>query len=334
MSDPFSILGEEARHVLTDESVPEWADPMLATLVDETFSDPDWIFERKLDGERCLAFRDDASVRLLSRSQKDLDDTYPELVDALEGQRAGQFVLDGEIVAFSGGVTSFQRLQQRMSLSTADEARRSNVAVHFYLFDILHLGGRRTTELPLRDRKALLKKAISFDDPIRYTPHRNEDGEAFYAQACDRGWEGLIAKDATKPYTHERSRDWLKFKCVADQEFVIGGYTDPEGSRIGFGAILVGYHDDGDLAYAGKVGTGFDDDTLERLGGRMEELERDDSPFDRGNVPTKGVHFVDPQIVAQIGFTEWTDRGRLRHPRFLGTRDDKQPGDVVRERPQ
>ncbi|MDX1689865.1 MAG: non-homologous end-joining DNA ligase [Acidimicrobiia bacterium] len=326
-------LDDEARSLLEEASIPHDISPMLATLVDDPFSDPGWVYERKLDGVRLLAFGNGGEVRLRTRNDKDRTDTYPEITEVLAGQPPEAFVVDGEVVAFSGSVTSFSRLQQRMRIDDPERARATGVAVFFYVFDVLHLDGHDTTGLPLRTRKSLLREALDFGDPLRYTPHRNEDGESFLADACERGWEGLIAKDASATYTQGRSRSWLKFKCVARQELVIGGFTEPQGERHGFGALLVGHYDDDELVYAGKVGTGYDDDTLDRLGDRLRDLERDDPPFARGRLPTKGVHWVDPDLVAEIGFTEWTDAGRLRHPRFLGLRHDKDPTDVVRERP-
>jgi bifunctional non-homologous end joining protein LigD len=317
----------------TPEGFPDWLDPMLATLTDDHFSDPDWVFERKLDGERAMAYRHDGEVRLLTRNGKDLVDTYPKLVDALAAIEGGDLVLDGEVVAFDGARTSFSRLQARMQITDPDRARASDVAVYLYVFDLLHLDGSSTRDLGLRTRKSLLRRAIAFEDPLRFTPHRNEDGEAYLADACRRGWEGLIAKRADAPYHHGRSRDWLKFKCVNQQELVVGGWTDPQGSRQHLGALLVGHHDDhGALRYAGKVGTGYDRATLARLGELLRDRERTTSPFS-DDVPGSGLHWATPDLVAEIGFTEWTRDGRLRHPRYLGLRDDKDAADVVRERP-
>lgn len=305
---------------------------MLATLTRDYFSDPDWVFERKLDGERCLAFREGKELRLLSRNRKELNDTYPEMVEALRKQKAGDFIVDGEIVTFEGAVTSFSRLQQRMQLRDPEEALQSGVPVFYYIFDLLYLDGHDTTQVPLRHRKALLKRALRFKDPLRYTAHRNAEGEAYHREACRKGWEGVIAKRADSPYSHSRSCHWLKFKCVNEQEFVVGGYTDPKGSRIGFGALLIGCYEGEDLVYAGQVGTGYDDDTLRRLKKRLSSIERQSSPFAGHGVPTRGVHWVEPKLVAQVGFTEWTEDGKLRHPRFLGLRRDKKPQEVVRER--
>lgn len=306
---------------------------MLATLVDEPFSDPAWIFERKLDGVRCLAFRDGTDIRLRSRSGQSLNGTYPELIRPLTETDPDRFVVDGEVVAFEGTVTSFARLQKRMQITDPQKARSSGVAIYLYLFDLLHLDGSDTTRLSLRDRKSLLKRLFSYRDPLRYTPHRNAEGERFYREACERGWEGLIAKDAAAPYVHSRSSTWQKLKCVNQQEFVIGGFTEPEGSRTRFGAILIGYNENGRLRYAGKVGTGFDHDTLRRLGDRMEDLEQEEPPFAGKDLPSRGVHWLSPRLVTEIGFTEWTGDGKLRHPRFLGLRHDKAPEDVVREVP-
>jgi bifunctional non-homologous end joining protein LigD len=249
------------------------------------------------------------------------------------GQDCDDFVVDGEVVAFEGVQTSFARLQHRMQLRDPERARRSGVRVFYYLFDLLHLDGRDVTGLPLRERKALLRRALGFADPLRYLAHRNAAGERFYRDACRRGWEGLIAKRADSPYRHERSRDWLKFKCVNEQEFVIGGYTDPGGKRVGFGALLVGHYDArGRLRYAGKVGTGYSDAVLRDLGGRLARLEQEEPPFAGDQLP-RAVHWVRPELVAQIGFTEVTGDGKLRHPRFLGLRRDKPPREIALERP-
>ena len=332
MTGPLDALSEEDRAALEAAPHPDWEAPMLATLTDDRFSDPGWLYERKLDGERALAFRDGDRVRLLTRNRKELGQTYPEIAEALGKATPEDFVADGEIVAFEGGVTSFSRLQARMQIKDAEAARESDVRVFYYLFDLLHLDGQDLTALPLRARKTVLKRAFDFADPIRFTPHRVEDGEAFFREACDKGWEGVIAKRAGAPYVHSRSRDWLKFKCAAGQELVIGGFTEPEGSRKGFGALLVGYYEDGALRYAGKVGTGFDDAFLESFRERLDGLSRKTPPFED---PPSGddVTWVSPELVAEIGFTEWTSHGKLRHPRFLGLRDDKDPRDVTRERP-
>jgi DNA ligase D-like protein (predicted ligase) len=299
---------------------------MKAVLTDEPFDDPNWIFERKLDGIRCMAHRDRGGpVRLVSRTDKDMTGQFPEVAEGLEAQPVDDFVLDGELVAFQDGITSFSRLQRRA---------REQVSVFLYVFDLLRLEGRDVRDLPLRERKKLLRDSLKFGGRLRHSAHRNEHGTKLFREACKEGLEGLIAKRADSPYrSGGRSRDWLKLKCHFEQELVIGGFTAPQGSRTDFGALLVGYNEDGLLRYAGKVGTGFDHGTLEELGRRLRELERDDPPFADVHPIPRGTHWVEPELVAQIGFSEWTRDGRLRHPRYLGLRDDKPAGDVVRERP-
>lgn len=323
-------LSDDEREKLKQAEQPQWTDPMLATLTEKRFSDPDWIFERKLDGERALAFRQGANVRLLTRNRKEIGGTYPELTEVLSGQDCDDFIVDGEIVAFKGAVTSFSRLQQRMQIKDPEEARASPVAVYYYLFDILHLEGHNLERLPLRARKALLKQVLSFGNVLRFTPHRNRDGENYFEAACKKGWEGIIAKRADAAYRHSRSTDWLKFKCAKGQELVIGGFTEPQGSRIGFGALLVGYYDGDELRYAGKVGTGYDDAFLEDFRARLDRLARENSPFS-GALKEQNVTWVTPRLVGEFAFTEWTEDGKLRHPRFLGLRRDKAAREVVRE---
>jgi bifunctional non-homologous end joining protein LigD len=273
-------------------------------------------------------------VRLHSRNDKPLNNSYPELVEALGAEAAPDFIVDGEIVAFSGHITSFSRLQRRMHIADPVRARRTGVAVYFYLFDILHLDGHDTRRLPNRTRKKLLRAALDFQDHIRFLSHRNRDGEALFKDACRRGLEGLIAKRAEGRYASTRSTDWLKLKCSHEQELVIGGFTAPHGKRTDFGALLVGYYEDGQLSYAGKVGTGFDQRTLTDLGKRMRELERPDPPFVDVHPVPKGTHWIEPRLVGQFAFSEWTRDGRLRHPRYLGLRNDKAAEEVVRERPR
>ena len=306
---------------------------MKAVLSDEPFSDPAWIFERKLDGVRCLAFKDGDGVRLVSRTGRAMNGSYPELVEALRAEPSSRLVGDGEIVAFDGAVTSFSRLQGRIGLSDPRAARGSRIPVFLYLFDLLLHEGRDLRGLPLRERKAILRRSLAFHGPLRFNPHRNEHGEALFAEACAKGLEGVIAKRADSPYRQGRSRDWLKLKCHAEQELVIGGFTAPQGARTDFGALLVGHWEAGQLRYAGKVGTGFDHATLARLGRRLRDMERPDSPFEQVRPVPKGTHWVEPELVAQIAFGEWTRDGRLRHPRFLGLRDDRPAREVVRERP-
>jgi DNA ligase D-like protein (predicted ligase) len=330
----FDALPAAARAQLAATRMPARVDVMAATLTSDRFSDPDWIYERKLDGERCLAWIVDGRVALRSRNDLRLDDTYPDLVDALRSRRRAEAIVDGEIVAFDRTRTSFARLQQRLGVRSASEAREraTKVPVYYYLFDVLWCDGHDVRSLELRWRKALLRQAIDFGGPLRYSTHRNREGETYFAYACAHGWEGLVAKRASSRYVGRRSPDWLKFKCEAEQELVIAGYTEPQGSRVGFGALLVGYYEDGSLRYAGKVGTGFDTKTLVALRRRFDTLALDASPFAE-RVREKGAHWLRPELVAQVGFSEWTTDGKLRHPKYLGLRDDKAPADVVRERP-
>ena len=300
-------------------------EPMKAVLSDQPFSDPDWIFERKLDGIRCIAIKDGSGVSLMSRTARRMNDQFPEIAEALEREPTADFVADGEVVAMRDGVSSFELLQQR---------HRRRVRVHYYVFDMPRLNGEDLRPLPLRERKARLRRALRFEGPIHFNPHRKgEHGEELYREACRKGLEGVIAKRADSPYAGGRSRDWLKLKCHAEQELVIGGFTAPRGSRTEFGALLVGYNENGALRYAGKVGTGFDQATLRALGERMRELEQPESPFEPFKPIPPGTRWVRPELVAQVGFAEWTRDRRLRHPRYIGLRDDKPAREVVREVP-
>ena len=300
---------------------PAWVDPMLATLTKDYFSDAAWVFEPKLDGIRCIAYKKGGGVKLLSRNKLDLTPTYPAVAKALGAHRS-DFVVDGEIAAVKGELTSFSLLQQ---------VHRQQVPAVYFCFDLLHLDGYDTAALPLTARKELLHDALSFHDPLRFVSHVEEEGEAYYREACRRGWEGLIAKRAASPYGRGRSRDWLKFKCSYEQELVIGGFTEPQGARSHFGALLVGYYEGRDLRYAGKVGTGFTERTLTDLHSRMLPLVQEESPFSGRPPLRKGARWLKPKLVAQVAFSEWTSDGKLRHPRFLGLRSDKKPRDVVRE---
>ncbi len=325
-------LSDDEKKKLKKKKQPEFIKPMLATLTKEHFSDPEWIYERKLDGERCLAFKKQKKVRLMSRNEKEINASYPEIIEALEKADVENVVLDGEIVAFEGNVTSFSRLQDRMNVKDPEEARATNVKIYYYIFDIPYAAGYDISNLPLESRKKILKQILSFSNPLRFTRHRNEKGEEFLSEACKKGWEGLIAKKKGSGYSHTRSKNWLKFKCVKRQEFVIGGWTDPQGSRKGFGAILIGYYKNDAFMYAGKVGTGFDDKTLTQLKKRSETLSRKRCPFNEPDkIGEKDAHWIKPELVAQIGFTEWTDDGKLRHPRYRGLRRDKKPQDVIKE---
>jgi DNA ligase D-like protein (predicted ligase) len=323
--DLFSILPADVRRQIRRRTQPKWCNPMLATLVREEFSHQDWIYEPKLDGIRCLGFRVGRKASLFTRNQILLNGEFPEIAASLMEQDVSHFITDGEIVAFEHGVTRFSLLQKRKQI---------HVPAFYYVFDILYLDGHDLTHLDLRYRKQLLQRAFSFRDPLRFIEHRETEGEAYFKQACSKGWEGIIAKRANSHYVHKRSPDWLKIKCENQQEFVIVGYTDPEGERVGFGALLLGFYDGDNLLCAGKVGTGFDTATLRDLKKKLSAIERSTPGCDQDSIRERGVHWVQPKFVAQIGFTEWTDAGKLRHPRYLGLRTDKKPSEVVREKPR
>ena len=304
---------------------------MLATLTERRDFGEDWLLERKFDGERCIARKEGDAVRLESRTGRDFTGTYPEVRAALAAQRLDRFLLDGEVVSFDGLQTSFSRLQQRLGVTKPSPALVEAFPVVYCVFDLLEAAGEDLTARPLVERRARLERAIMPTEGLQISEAWQDESESRYAEACRAGWEGLIAKRADAPYADGRSRDWLKLKCVLAQEFVIGGYTDPTGSRTDFGALLVGYFEGGRLRYAGKVGTGYSVGRLVELGARLRKLEIPASPFADARPIPRGTHWARPELVAQIGFAEWTAEGRLRQPRFLGLRDDKHPADVVRE---
>jgi bifunctional non-homologous end joining protein LigD len=309
---------------------------MLATLTERRDFGGDWLLERKFDGERCLARKRGDNARLESRTGKDLTATYPEVRAALVTQRAHEFMLDGEVVAFQGGQTSFSRLQQRLGNTAPSPQQMAAYPVVYCVcvFDVMEIDGEILTHRPLEERRARLTGTIGPSAALQISEAWRDNAQRRFDEACRSGWEGLIAKRADAPYVPGRSKDWLKLKCVWEQEFVIGGYTDPTGSRTDFGALLVGYHEKGRLRYAGKVGTGYTAARLRDLGARLRSLETSEPSFIDARPIPRGTHWTRPELVAQIGFAEWTNDGRLRQPRFLGLRDDKPPAEVVRERPR
>jgi len=295
---------------------------MTAVSTDRRVFDDDWAFERKLDGYRCLAWVDDRGVRLRSRNALSFDAAYPEVGEALARRARGALLVDGEVVAMVDGQTSFERLQQKASDPT--------VAVQYVVFDLLWFDGHDIRSLPLEQRQAALADVLEPGGPIALSEALPGDAQELLDAACHLGWEGLIAKRRTSSYQPRRSKDWLKLKCVHQQEVVVGGYTEPKGARAGLGALLVGVYDGDELRYAGKVGTGFDDATLHALYQELHAIEQDASPF-AGTVREPAVHWVEPSMVVDVGFGEWTSAGHLRHPRYRGRRPDKDPRDVVRE---
>ena len=305
---------------------------MLAKLTHDEFSNKDWIYEHKLDGVRCLVFKKGKEVRLMSRNKNLLNSTYPELVAAFEQQPEERFIVDGEIVALKDGLSSFSELQKRMNLKNSEEIKGHKTTVYFYAFGLIHLGKDDLSSLPLIKRKEKLEQALKFNERIKFTPHRKEKGLEFLKQACKDKWEGLIAKKADSHYTFGRSSNWLKFKCTNEQELVIGAFTEPTGQRKGFGSLLLGFYEGKELIYAGKVGTGFTDEILEDLYLKLSQIETEKCPFSESKkIRSKNVHWVKPELVAQVSFTEWTKTSKLRHPSFLGLRKDKKAKQVVKE---
>jgi bifunctional non-homologous end joining protein LigD len=283
-------------------SFPDWLVPMAATLTQERFSGPEWTFERKFDGIRLLAFKHGSEVRLLSRNR--LPQDLPAVAEAIAGLPVCDAVLDGEVTWGSGRVA-------------------------YHVFDVLWLDGQDVTALPLEERRALLRK-LPFHPPLMRVAALEDPRP--WERAEREGWEGVIAKRRGSLYEHRRSPHWLKMKCESVQDFVVGGFTDPQRRRVGLGALLVGYHDHEDFVFAGKVGTGFDTKLLLSLRARLDALEIAAPPFTRAiGLPRLGAHWVSPEIVVQVAFLEWTENGKLRHSRLLGLRTDKPPREVVRE---
>ena len=275
---------------------------MAATLTQERFTGPEWIFERKFDGIRLLAFRQGNNVRLLSRNR--LPQNCPPVAQAVQQLPVREIILDGEITWNRGGAI-------------------------YHVFDLLWVDGRDLSLLPLDERYALLQ-TLPLKKPLQ--PVTRLSGEKPWERACLEGWEGVIAKRRDSRYEHRRSPHWLKMKCEASQEFVVGGFTDPQGVRKGLGALLVGYFENNDFVYAGKLGTGFDTKLLLELRKRLDALEIPQPPFTKSvGLPRLRAHWVRPMIVVQAAFLEWTKFGKLRHPRFLGIRSVKEPREVVRE---
>jgi bifunctional non-homologous end joining protein LigD len=286
---------------------PEWLEPMAATLTQERFTGPEWIFERKHDGIRLLAFKDGQDIRLLSRNRLPLNAAYPSLVQAIANLPVHDMVLDGEATGVWG--------------------KPGKVAYH--VFDILWLDGRNVTSLALDARRHLLGE-LPLQPPL-VRVDALEDPKP-WERACREGWEGVVAKRRDSPYEHRRSPHWLKMKREATQELVVGGFTDPQGARVGLGALLVGYFERDDLVFAGKIGTGFDTKLLLDLRTRLNALEVAAAPFTRAvGLPRVRAHWVRPEMVVQVAFIEWTVHGKLRHPRFLGVRTDKSAREVVKE---
>jgi ATP-dependent DNA ligase len=273
-------------------TMPDWLEPMAATLTQDRFTGSDWVFERKFDGIRLLAYKRGAEVQLYSRNR--LPQNLPAINRAIANLPVGDVILDGEATWDGGG--------------------------EYHVFDVLWLNGQSVTAAPLEDRRAILQ-GLPFEPPIRRVELVEE--QAPWERARREGWEGVIAKRRGSPYEHRRSKHWLKMKCEASQELVVGGFTDPQGARVGLGALLVGYYDGNDLVFAGKIGTGFDTRLLIDLRRRLDAIELPQSPFTKATgLPRLGAHWVRPEIVVRVGFIEWTVHDKLRHPRLLGVHPD------------
>ena len=317
--------------------MPRRYELMLVTLVEKPFDDPEWIFEPKYDGLRVLARWDGKKVELLSRNYKSQNIQFPDIVQGVLAAVGYPTAMDGEIVCLDeSGRSSFRKLQQRFHLLDAEEIRRRAIEfpAYLYVFDILYWNGYELISLPLEQRKQILSRAVGESKRVRVTPHVREHGIARFRDACRRHEEGIVGKHLHSPYVTGRSRQWVKIKCASQQEFVIGGWTSPQRSRAGLGALLVGYYsnDGKHLIYAGKVGTGYTREILLDLRRRLDAMAQSQNPFDEGNPPAGStVHWVKPKLVVEIVFAEWTQNGLLRQPRFVGLRIDKNPGDVHRE---
>jgi bifunctional non-homologous end joining protein LigD len=323
-------------------NAPKFIEPMKARLT-TTPPEGEWIYEIKLDGFRALAFKQDGRVRLLSRNEKDLGAKFPEVAEAVGGIRANRAILDGEIVALDPkGRSSFQLLQ-------AYDLGEERPPIFYYVFDLLELDGKDLRKKTLTTRKEILEQLLKKAPPvIRYSASLEGSPQKLLKEANRLGLEGLMAKRKDSIYeAGRRSGAWIKLKLHHEQEFVIGGYTEPQGSRQHFGSVLVGYQGKEGFKFAGKVGTGFDEALLKSLHARLEALEVSECPFQ--NLPEKRsgcygqgltvaemkrCHWVKPSLVCQIKFSEWTRDGKLRQPVFLGLRNDKDAGEVVRETPQ
>lgn len=307
---------------LKSKNQPNFIAPELATLTEEYFSDKDWLFEEKFDGIRCIVVSKNGNINLYSRNYNKLNHKFPTLIEPFKKQRIKNFIIDGEIVAFEGNITSFSKLQQY---------KKEKISIYFYAFDLLYYDKYDLKDLPLIERKKLLKQKFRFSTKFRYTPHILENGLTFYKKACKEGKEGIIAKKKDSKYFSKRTRNWLKFKCSNRQEFVIIGYTDPEKSRIGFGALLIGFYDKGKLKFAGKVGTGYDFEFLKTFSQKLKKIETSKKLITE-KISLKNIHFVRPKYVCEIAFSEWTKDLKLRHPRFIALRFDKPPKKVVKEK--
>ncbi len=314
------------------DKLPVISTPMLATLVDEPFDDDEWLFEIKWDGYRAICtVHEDGKIELVSRNGLDFLAKFPQLRDLAGAWTTLPIVVDGEIVSLDAqGRSSFQRLQE--SLASRGSAAKNAPGLAFAAFDVLYADGRDLRKRPLEERKQILEHSIADGDLVMYSKHVEGHGCALFAQAQQRHLEGIIGKRRDSAYVERRTRDWVKIKAQLVQECVIGGYTEPRGSRSGFGALLLGLYDGKKLYYVGHAGTGFNTKVLASLSKELKKIERKTSPFANKVEANTTPHFVEPKMVAQIRFTEWTRDGVMRQPAFLGLRLDKTPKSCKRER--
>lgn len=329
-------LPKELLNKCKKTSQPDFIPPMLATLTEDYFSSDDWIFEHKFDGVRCLVFKENGKVTLLSRNKNIMNTSYPEIAAVLTKQKADNFIIDGEIVALHGGISNFELLQSRINLKDlmSIKSKSKQVPIALCIFDLIYVDGYDIRHLPLLERKKLLKKLLRYNTTLLFSEHIFGNGVKFFRNACKAKWEGVMAKKADSEYVGKRSHYWLKFKCIMQQELVIGGYTTARGARSDFGALLVGYYKNGKLKYAGKVGTGYDHATLKLLGKKLRALKIDTCPFVDFDISSRDVHWVKPKLVAEFQFAQWTQGGKLRVGRYKGLRTDKSAKDVIKEIPK
>jgi len=321
------------------EPMPSVIHPMLATLVDKPFDDDEWLFEIKWDGYRAVAFLEDGKVRLVSRNQNDLTAEYPELTDLAQNVRARTAILDGEIVALDEqGRASFSLMQQRSGFrrpGSARGTRNASIPILYYAFDLLYLDGYSLFKVDLEKRKQLLAAILTAGDNLRYSDHHVGQGTALFQAAAAKQLEGIVAKRRRSCYLQKRSREWLKIKITQRQECVIGGYTDPKGSRENFGSVILGLYDSqGRLIHVGQAGSGFTEASHSDMWRRLQKIKTSRNPF-HGQVQTgRGMHWVKPELVAEIKFTEWTHETeggglKMRAPVYEGLRPDKSPRECV-----
>ena len=308
--------------------MPTVIHPMLATLVDDPFTDPDWIFETKWDGFRSICFVRNGKVQFVSRNQIEMTPQYPELADVGKQVAAREAILDGEIVALDEhGMPKFQLLQPRVGRKSGIEALRGKGQIVYFVFDLLYLDGYDLTPCPVVERKATLAEILRPSSSIKLSEHIESEGEAFFHEIEKFHLEGMIAKRANSKYVQKRTTDWLKVKTIMRSEVVVGGYTEPRGTRSHFGSLVCGLYRGKELHYVAHVGGGFKERTLASAFKMMQPLKTNRSPFVAVPKTNEPVQWLKPKLVAEVKFSEWTADMRLRQPVFVGWREDKKAED-------